>query len=404
EDVLLALGQLWCAGVDVDWDAYYAGERRRRVPLPTYVFERVHHEHPVAAGRRGVVPGEPPRVKQAPAPEPTRAPAAASDPALQVLRELFASMLGVESARPDDHFFDLGGSSFMALRMRVQIEERLGVKLPVHTFVESPTLAGLADRVRSALAPAEGPVEAATRRLLVPLRSGRGGPELVMIQPIGGTVFTYRALARHLDPAYTITGVRASGMEPGEPVLATVEAIAARYLEELADRGAPPVLCGHSAGGVLAFEMARQLRARGGQAPLVVLLDTPPLSVARGLTLTSDEDTLQVAEMMRSEGSEAHAEFARALREDASFREIVRVTWQALAVHEPAPADLDVLYVQARASGPEGGDRAWMELCRGAFTRVSVDADHFTMLDEPTVATLARYIERAFEAGARSRR
>lgn len=34
------LAQLWLAGVAVDWEAFNANERRRRVPLPTYPFER----------------------------------------------------------------------------------------------------------------------------------------------------------------------------------------------------------------------------------------------------------------------------------------------------------------------------------------------------------------------------
>jgi non-ribosomal peptide synthase protein (TIGR01720 family) len=42
--LLTTLGQLWLAGVPIDWDAFYAAadvvERRRRVPLPTYPFER----------------------------------------------------------------------------------------------------------------------------------------------------------------------------------------------------------------------------------------------------------------------------------------------------------------------------------------------------------------------------
>src|SRR6185312_5761913 len=40
ESLLSALGRLWIAGVDVDWKARSAGEGRRRVPLPTYPFER----------------------------------------------------------------------------------------------------------------------------------------------------------------------------------------------------------------------------------------------------------------------------------------------------------------------------------------------------------------------------
>jgi amino acid adenylation domain-containing protein len=43
-DVLLAaLGRLWMAGVPIDWDGFYAGERRRRCALPTYPFERQRH-------------------------------------------------------------------------------------------------------------------------------------------------------------------------------------------------------------------------------------------------------------------------------------------------------------------------------------------------------------------------
>src|SRR5262249_13853136 len=38
--ILQALGRLWCAGVAVDWEAFQAGLERRRVPLPTYPFER----------------------------------------------------------------------------------------------------------------------------------------------------------------------------------------------------------------------------------------------------------------------------------------------------------------------------------------------------------------------------
>jgi acyl transferase domain-containing protein len=38
--VLSSLGKLWLAGVKPDWDGFYAAEKRRRVPLPTYPFER----------------------------------------------------------------------------------------------------------------------------------------------------------------------------------------------------------------------------------------------------------------------------------------------------------------------------------------------------------------------------
>ncbi len=53
--LLKTLGQLWLAGLEIDWGGFYAGECRQRVPLPTYPFERKRYwieparkeEHPV---------------------------------------------------------------------------------------------------------------------------------------------------------------------------------------------------------------------------------------------------------------------------------------------------------------------------------------------------------------------
>jgi acyl transferase domain-containing protein len=56
EFLLGALGKLWLAGVRVDWPAFSAAEERRRVPLPTYPFERKRHwiEAPTARAREAV--------------------------------------------------------------------------------------------------------------------------------------------------------------------------------------------------------------------------------------------------------------------------------------------------------------------------------------------------------------
>ena len=48
------MGELWVAGVSIRWKQYYAGENRRRVPLPTYPFERRRYWiEPEIRGSRG---------------------------------------------------------------------------------------------------------------------------------------------------------------------------------------------------------------------------------------------------------------------------------------------------------------------------------------------------------------
>jgi acyl transferase domain-containing protein/acyl carrier protein len=56
----LTLGRLWLAGAAIDWAAYHARERRRRVPLPTYPFERQRHWFPPGPKR----PPAPVRIDQ----------------------------------------------------------------------------------------------------------------------------------------------------------------------------------------------------------------------------------------------------------------------------------------------------------------------------------------------------
>ncbi|HED66456.1 MAG TPA: SDR family NAD(P)-dependent oxidoreductase [Planctomycetes bacterium] len=66
--LLLALGKLWMAGVDIDWDGFYAGEKRRKVILPSYPFERKRYwiERPDPAVAQGAAPTSAPALRKQP--------------------------------------------------------------------------------------------------------------------------------------------------------------------------------------------------------------------------------------------------------------------------------------------------------------------------------------------------
>jgi phthiocerol/phenolphthiocerol synthesis type-I polyketide synthase E len=57
-----------------------------------------------------------------------------------VWRELF----GVSQIGPDDDFYALGGHSMLAVRMAARLRSELGLRVPVRTILENPTVDGLA--------------------------------------------------------------------------------------------------------------------------------------------------------------------------------------------------------------------------------------------------------------------
>jgi aspartate racemase len=92
----------------------------------------------------------------------------------------------------------------------------------------------------------------------------------------GGHVLIYRDLARYLGPDQPVYGLQAAGPENLGSRPATAEQMALRYLEEIRSLQleGPYHLCGYCSGGLMAYEMARQLVQAGQPVGLVALFDT----------------------------------------------------------------------------------------------------------------------------------
>ena len=198
------------------------------------------------------------------------------------LAQIWQKLLGIESISPDQNYFDLGGDSVLAVHMFPQIEERFHIKLPLATLFEAPTINELAALIRSET-PADG------WSPLVPIQPNGSRPPFFCIHGAGGNVLIYRGLSRHLGSDQPFYGLQAQGLDGGIPPLGRIEDMSALYVKAIKrqQRHGPYLIGGYCGGGILAYEVAQQLRSQGEEIGLLALFDTMNFSKIRPFTVWS---------------------------------------------------------------------------------------------------------------------
>ncbi len=159
--LLTALGRLWLAGRQIEWPRFFAGQRRRRVPLPGYPFER--HSYWLgpgmptsAAASAGETPGE-----LYDRPQLETGYLAPRDEIEAQVATLWQELLGVARVGVHDNFFELGGHSLLATQLLSRLRDVLHVELVLEDLFEKPSVAGLAQTVTARLAASPGPAPSA---------------------------------------------------------------------------------------------------------------------------------------------------------------------------------------------------------------------------------------------------
>ncbi|WP_267887816.1 alpha/beta fold hydrolase [Streptomyces sp. NBRC 109706] len=317
--LLEALGELYTRGL-VELTGLFDPARARAVTLPTYAFQRRRYWlTPDAERPRSTAGAET-------APEETPGPVAPGDPLALVSAEVAAVLgfAGDEVVDPERTLLELGVDSMGAVRLQQRLTVATGLDLPPTLLVEHPTPAALAERLRALLgqeappppavtaggtftallrtahergelagvvpllAAAAGyrptfadPAELAGPPASVLVSDGRAEPTLVAVPSFlaGSGPHQFARLAAGFDRRPRMAALNLPGFGPGEAPTpapdswrAAVAALAAGTLAAAGD--GPPVLVGHSIGGVLAHAVAGALRDAGRPVAGVVLIDT----------------------------------------------------------------------------------------------------------------------------------
>jgi thioesterase domain-containing protein/acyl carrier protein len=336
------------------------------------------------------------------------------------LLDIWRELLGTRNIGPADDFFDLGGHSLLATRLSAAIEERFGIAIPLSALFSHGTI-DEQTRLLVEVMPADDWTP------IVSIQPGGSEPPLFLVHGIGGQVISFQALGRHLTdiPVY---GLEADRRHDEHDTL-TVERVAATYAAAITrvDPDGPYRIGGYSAGGLIALEIAQQLRHGGRSVSSLVMLDAPakvtrvipltPVAIARlirnGVYWLVDDDFLRsgwaiqrarIQHRLRAMSSRSAS--SRDGRRDgldirdrlglwglpASMNPFIEQMSRMLRAYKPQPYAGAITVISARTHSlffVTGKDLGWTRFARGGLTTRIVRGAHDTILREPRVRTLA---------------
>jgi acyl carrier protein len=336
------------------------------------------------------------------------------DPIEEVVARIWAEVLDVEAVSVDTSFFDLGGDSLRGVQLMMRVEETFELDAPARWLIEAPTVAGLAARVRQARDAHSTPaspsdLESASSVIAIQ-RTGSKRPFFLVAGGTGGPaeILGYAKLAPHLGLDQPFFGLQMRNVD-GERTGITVEALAGRLVRDVTrlQPAGPYLLGGECLGGIIAFEMAQQLRARGEEVALLALLDTlsayaaPPRVGSLSWTIG----------WLRRAASKARGAAAGVpvlaphpeglLRRSAMVRRHLAV----IAAYHPGPYGGPLDVVISEHWHRENATLGWHALARGDLRVHVVPGDHAVYIRKHARATgeaLGSCLRRAQESAATS--
>jgi|GEM_PF-937530 len=340
------------------------------------------------------------------------------------LVQIWEDILGRRSIGVRDDFFKLGGHSILAARLMARIQQLLRIDLPLATLFKRATIEYLASLLRR-----EQP--ASTFSSLVEIQSGDSTPPFFCVHPSGGNVLCYAALAHHLGPQQTFYGLQSWALNGVNFPHTTIEEMATHYLNEMktVQPHGPYFLGGWSMGGVVAFEIAQQIRMQGEQVGLLALLDSrapaPPPEIseidelllmhsfAQDLGLDLKSIRFSESELERLGPDEqltylfACARASNILPPDLELDqlqrlyELFKINRGAMLGYMPqSKLDRITLLRTEEYSTPNGqmGAAGWKSFATEGVEVHVVPGNHFNMVREPFVKALASQLKACLDA------
>jgi amino acid adenylation domain-containing protein len=309
------------------------------------------------------------------------------------LTRIWEEILAKRPIGTGENFFELGGHSLLAVRLMRRIEQGFGRKLPLVTLFKAATIEQLAAVLRQDRVPSNV-------SLVVPIQPRGNRPPFFCVHGLGGAVLRFQELARHMAPDQPFYGIQPQGIDGGMPFLYSVEQMASCYISEMrkVQPEGPYFIGGYSFGGLVAFEMARQLRADDQEVAFLGMVDTYPGKAKSNAVLLGTLLALPVRQQV-AYATRKIEKYRRGLRRrfDTLFlpkplKQVRKILAKAESAYQPQVYFGSATVLRASEKTLRGSDNSrddWSQWVTGDVEIQEIDGDHGSIMKEPTVSILA---------------
>ncbi|MCP4164120.1 MAG: AMP-binding protein, partial [Deltaproteobacteria bacterium] len=323
------------------------------------------------------------------------------------LVEIWQEALGIEKIGVLDNFFDLGGHSLKAVKLVSRIYRDFSYQLQLRDLFEKSTVSELAELISS-------DKENNMGKILVPIQSDGTRNPLFLVPGSMGDVFCFSSLGKSLGNDQPVYGLQAVGLDGISKPIDNIEKMAESYIlsiKSVQEKG-PYQIGGHSFGGLVAFEICRQLETLGDQVELLMLFDSYPdksgelefneenqlLSFISQISKLYDIDLdIDIERITGKKESERWKYVDRILVENEIHLPIdmIKGKWDVnktnCTMRSSPQVQLSpgsVILFNANEGRLRNNDSDWGNYFTTEVNTYEISGNHFTMLDEPNVAEI----------------
>jgi surfactin family lipopeptide synthetase A len=317
------------------------------------------------------------------------------------LVRIWCAVLTKEKIGIRDNFFDLGGHSLLAARLMHRVEQTLGHRLPLAALLQAPTVEQFAALLRH-----EG--WSASWSSLVAIQPEGSRPPFFCVHGVGGNVVGFRDLARHMGADQPFYALQPQGLDGKRPCMTSVAEMAESYLREIrrVQPEGPYRIGGYSFGGLVAYEMAQQLRVQEQEVSLLALFDTYPGKMESRSSQMRNLRKLPLKEavsFLLKKGSFVLMTLRKRLELQMlprALRNVRQACAKAAAGYDVLPYDgqVTLFRVKEKSAGSLDDPYAiWWRVAAGGVDLREISGDHLSLLKEPQVRLLAEELNGALD-------